>query len=348
MDKERVKEIINKLKAVNKKKIFVYCVALICTFAVSISACVAEFQKNSRVKEAVVVTEEKPVTKEVTPKIPEEKTGKSKMEVKVEKRKPAKALPEKEDETKKEDSAETQTEISDNVILLAVPDKGGLRTDVVMMLVFNHKDKKINLISIPRDTKVTYGSKTCKLNAVAIKGKSVDMDILKSEVTELTGICIDSYLFIDIEAVKNTVDLFGGVTFNVPVRMVYEDPYQNLYINLHPGKQLINGGEAEQLLRFRKYTMGDLKRTEVQRNFLKEAFSQHAKVENLWKISEWYNMVKGHIKTDVSLDGFVSLSKTVFDGGYTVDSYLMPCSTSNSYVICNSAEMKKLAASLGY
>ena len=53
------------------------------------------------------------------------------------------------------------------------------------------------------------------------------------------------------EALIEMVDVIGGVWFDVPIDMVYDDPTQDLHINLKAGYQKLDGDKAEQLLRFR-------------------------------------------------------------------------------------------------
>jgi len=231
-----------------------------------------------------------------------------------------------------------------HALLLTVPDKSNIRADMIMLMVFRMDDKQIDLISIPRDTKVDGN----KINAVAIKNNSIDLELLTSKVENLTGIDVDTYMLADIECVRNTVDLFGGVMFDVPQRMKYSDPYQNLYIDLQKGMQLLDGDKAEQVLRFRRYINGDLDRTEVQRDFMIAAFEQHAKIENLTKIPEWYSLADGHIKTNINEETLSVLAQAVIEGSFTVNSRIMPYSVTEEYVICNKTEMEKMAKELGY
>jgi LCP family protein required for cell wall assembly len=70
------------------------------------------------------------------------------------------------------------------------------------------------------------------------------------------------------DAFRETIDALGGVEFDVPQNMNYDDPQQGLSIHLKKGYQLLDGDKAEQLVRFRNYPMGDIDRTKVQFDFL--------------------------------------------------------------------------------
>lgn len=77
----------------------------------------------------------------------------------------------------------------------------------------------------------------------------------------------------------------GGVTFDVPVEMHYNDPSQNLYIDLSAGEQKLDGAQAMQVMRFRSgYADADLGRVKVQRDFLAAALHQWASVKNAYKL----------------------------------------------------------------
>lgn len=246
------------------------------------------------------------------------------------------------------DSSASEKEEKDNLmtLLVTVPDKSGAMADMIMLCIFDFENKDISLLSVPRDTYVNGK----KLNAVANNGKEVNDEKLIRTVKELTGIPIHHFLKTDIESVKSTVDLFGGVYYTVPKSMKYSDPAQNLYINLPQGYQLIDGNKAEQLLRFRGYPNGDIGRTEVQRKFMIEAFNQCAKIENIELIPKWYELVKSHSETSLTADDLVEIAELVFEKDYTLYEYVMPHSfvDGESYVKINAAKMTQLKKELGF
>lgn len=54
------------------------------------------------------------------------------------------------------------------------------------------------------------------------------------------------------------------------VQEVYDDPHQNLHIDLKKGTQLLDGEKACHLLQYRRgYTDGDITRIQMQQQFLK-------------------------------------------------------------------------------
>ncbi len=231
-------------------------------------------------------------------------------------------------------------------LLVTVPDKSGAMADMIMLCIFDFENKDISLLSVPRDMYISGK----KLNELVCDGDVVNDEKLVSKVKEITGIPVHHYLRTDIDAVKDTVDLFGGVDFNVPQNMRYSDPAQNLYINLSKGYQNINGDEAEQLLRFRSYTDGDIGRTRTQRKFMIEAFNQHAIEENIELIPDWFEILDGHSETSLTPDAIADIADLIVEKDYELFDYVVPYNfvDGQSYVKCDYNGMKDLSKELGF
>lgn len=164
-----------------------------------------------------------------------------------------------------------------STLLLVGMDNSGMRTDSLMLLTVDSADRSVRMISIPRDVLVPGDYKAPMLNGVyGVNGGGVTgMEMLLSQVTVLIGFRPDGYLLMDMETVGGIVDCMGGVEFDVPIDMSYEDPAQDLTINLSSGMQLLGGEEAVQVLCYRSgYSDGDLGRMQTQRAFMKALLEQ--------------------------------------------------------------------------
>jgi anionic cell wall polymer biosynthesis LytR-Cps2A-Psr (LCP) family protein len=99
------------------------------------------------------------------------------------------------------------------------------------------------------------------------------------------------------------VDSVGGVEINVPFDMKYSDPYQDLYIDLKAGVQVLNGKKATDFIRFRSdYADGDLGRIDAQKQFMSSLFK---KVMNEMNVLQAVSLAKGMLpmlETDITLD----------------------------------------------
>ena len=145
-----------------------------------------------------------------------------------------------------------------------------------------------------------------KINAKYAKG--VSNSIKAAE--EITGLDIDGYVVIKTSMLVEIVDLIGGVEFDVPIDMDYDDPTQDLHIHLSAGLQTLDGEQAEGLLRFRhnndgtsypsSYGDNDYGRMKTQREFIKATASQLLSFGNIPKISKIINTVSDNLITDLS------------------------------------------------
>ncbi|RZL08784.1 MAG: transporter substrate-binding domain-containing protein, partial [Pedobacter sp.] len=128
------------------------------------------------------------------------------------------------------------------------------RTDAIMIVKMS--DEKIDLISVPRDTRVYIpGFGYDKINAANVYGGP---ELVKKTIDNWLGIHIDDYALFNTFGVVQFVDLFGGVDFNIPKRMKYTDNSAKLHIDLYPGMQHLDGMKVHNFLRFRHDGMGDL------------------------------------------------------------------------------------------
>lgn len=181
-------------------------------------------------------------------------------------------------------------------------------TDTIMVAGYNPNTSKAFLLSIPRDTFVGSSNSSAKhndkINAKYKKG--VENSIQSAE--KLTGLKIDGYIVIKTSMLVELVDLIGGVEFDVPINMNYDDPTQDLHIHLSKGVQTIYGKQAEQLLRFRhnndgtsypsSYGDNDYGRMRTQREFIKAVGKQTLSFGNITKINGIINAVSDNLITD--------------------------------------------------
>ena len=197
-----------------------------------------------------------------------------------------------------------------NVLLIG---KSQEMTDTIIVCSYDPKTQNAAMLSIPRDTFIGKNKNKAtgsdKINSV-YKGKHSEK--LMNEVSELIGIDLNYYVIVDTDGLIDLVDSIGGVWFDVPIDMKYDDKAQDLHINLKAGEQLIDGEHAEQLLRFRhnnngttypeEYGDNDYGRMRTQREFIKAAISQTLKVSNVLKAGELLEIVTNNVKTNMEFN----------------------------------------------
>lgn len=229
-----------------------------------------------------------------------------------------------------------------NNILVVGVDKDGKRSDVNMLVSIDPKAKTVNLLSIPRDTKVELDDgSTVKINACI--GKENGETVLINEVKELTGLSVHNFCKVSFEALRNSIDLLGGVEFDVPMDMDYDDPAQDLHIHLKKGPQVLNGADAEGLLRYRKgYANADLGRIDTQQAFIKEAISQKLNPKYITKLIPVIKEINKNLETDMSAMYMIRQAWN-FRKGDEIDfnSYTLPGEpkmiSGASYFVCDEA-----------
>lgn len=187
-------------------------------------------------------------------------------------------------------------------------------TDTIIVASYNPNTQKATLLSIPRDTYTGKNPAKAtayeKINAMYSRKHRPD-ETLKA-VNEITGLDIEYYVVVKTEALIKLVDVIGGVTFNVPIDMDYDDESQNLAIHLKAGEQKLDGDKAEQLVRFRHNNNGtsypedygdnDIGRMRTQREFILQVVKQTAKPENIFKIGQILDVAKEYVITNIDFD----------------------------------------------
>lgn len=205
-----------------------------------------------------------------------------------------------------------------NVMLLGV-DKDGTRTDVMIMGHLNLVDKSITMIQIPRDTYVPdNGRRDKKINSAYASG----VDTTFKEVEMVTGVEVDKYVKIDTSQFRNIIDEMGGIDYDVPIDMHYDDPTQDLHIHIDKGYQTLDGAKAEQFVRFRQdnngngYPEGDVGRLKAQQGFIKEAIKQLFSFKNTLKIPSLVSTFDKMVETNFTNGELLSYMSSVFEIGH--------------------------------
>ena len=203
---------------------------------------------------------------------------------------------------------------------------GGGNTDTMLLITFDSVNKEVHGMSLPRDTMInsSHSGAGHRLNAVYNYNKGSDPDAqlekglaaLKTEVGKLTGIIPDFYVVVQWEAVGELVEAIGGVNFDVPFDMDYDDPAQDLHIHLKAGQQKLNGEDAMGLIRWRhnndysvQYPNGDLGRVQTQQAFLKAVAAECLKPEILLKAPSLAQIFIERVSTDLSIGNILAFAQ---------------------------------------
>ena len=197
-------------------------------------------------------------------------------------------------------------------LYLLVLGKSQNMTDTIMVVKYSPKNQEAALLSVPRDSFVGKSTANAtafdKINSRYQLGAQNVLDA----VNGLTGLNLKYYVTIDTKALRDLVDAIGGVYFDVPIDMDYDDSSQDLHIHIKKGYQLLNGEQAEGVVRFRhnnnytsypiEYGDNDLGRMRTQRAFIETVLKQTLKAGNITKLNQLINIAKEEIATNMPWD----------------------------------------------
>ena len=192
------------------------------------------------------------------------------------------------------------------------------RTDTMLVINYNPKTKNINMVSVPRDTRVTMNGKKIKINSAhAINGVNGSI----AAVENLLGIEINNYAKIDYEGFRKVIDAIGGVEMYITRNMNYDDPSQNLHIHFQKGTTVhLDGKKAEEFFRWRKnnngtgFADGDLGRIENQHKFISKVVEKVKSPSIIPKIPSILSTIPDYIETDMSPEEIIKYGYAVTKG----------------------------------
>ncbi len=185
-------------------------------------------------------------------------------------------------------------------------DNVGLNTDVMMLVSMDTTAGSLAIMQIPRDTYINVDGTPHKINSVFatlvndayrndseqpyVDGMEAFVDILQKSFS----VKIDYYALLNLKGFRNIIDIIGGVNIYIPANMYYQDPDQDLYIDLVAGQHILDGRQSENFIRFREgYITGDIGRIDAQKIFISALMES--------------------VKNNISLSNVLPLISEIFD-----------------------------------
>ena len=187
------------------------------------------------------------------------------------------------------------------------------RSDTMMLVTLDKKNKQIKLTSFLRDSFVEIAGTNSwnKLNAAYFRGGVQTL----SDTLELNfKVDIQYYAIVDFEIFQTIVDEIGGIRVDVTEResyYTYHSGFVNVPVRIEAGEDvLLNGEQALWYSRIR-YLDSDFKRTERQRKVIK-AIVDKASTMSLPKLYSLAEAIVPLVKTNMSTNQILSLGITAF------------------------------------
>ena len=230
--------------------------------------------------------------------------------------------------TRPRSDGERKSEDYYTVLILGRDTGGGGNTDTMLLASYDVTNQKATVMSIPRDTMVNVSWDIKRINSVYnyYGGGDRGIQYLYKEIAQLVGFEPDYQVVVEWEAVGQIVDAMGGVWFDVPRNMNYDDPYQDLHIHQEKGYRLLSGDDAMQVLRYRHdndmrygYPDGDLGRIKTQQAFLTAMVDQLLKIGNITKINQFIRVFQNNVETDLSFQNILWFAQQAILGGLSME-----------------------------
>lgn len=182
------------------------------------------------------------------------------------------------------------------------PGEDTYRADSIILARVDPTEKKVALISIPRDTRIDYNGSTMKINAAHSYGGAEGM---VEAVNQLCGVEISHYAEINFEGMKSLIDAVGGIDINATDGV--DDP-EHLEITIEPGWQHMDGATALTYARARyQYADGDYTRMRHQRQVLSALANKLLNEMDVTNIMGIIESLSNMVVTDLSPQDIVSL-----------------------------------------
>ncbi len=221
------------------------------------------------------------------------------------------------------------------ITMLLAGENDDANSDTIMVATIDTKEKKVGILSIPRDTGIDTGGGLRKINSsfgIGSQGGSSDenrkagFNKMRQDVTGLVGFTPNYYLGVQMEGFVELVDQIGGVEFDVPVDMKKGiDPSLGMKIDLRAGPQTLNGEKALMLVRFRGYPSGsieerpelhdDYARVYIQQKFLKVLLKKAKESFSLNKIKPMLAIAEKNLHTNLKSKNMLWLAQALYSWG---------------------------------
>lgn len=218
----------------------------------------------------------------------------------------------------------------------------GINVDTIMVASYDGVSRTASIISIPRDVPMNVSRRHRKINvaypAGVIHGGSHEAGIrqIKREIRTLIGFEPDFYVTIELDAFERIIDAVGGVYIDVPFHMRYDDPVQDLHINIPQGLQRLDGEQALNFSRFRMANPGhraitDFGRVENQQAVIQAMLERLLTPASILRIPEFISIFQENVSTNITFQEMLWFASQLREvsSAYALSTYTLPIAHSS-------------------
>ena len=179
------------------------------------------------------------------------------------------------------------------------------RSDTMLLVTVNPKQKKTTMISIPRDSYteiIGYGTFD-KINHAYAFGKE---QFSINSVQNMLNVPIDYYVTVDMQGLMGLVDAVGGLEITPALTFTYEDESFTEGVTRH-----VDGEAALRYARMRyDDPEGDTGRQKRQRIVIEELVKKLMTFNSVANFEQLMNAVSKNVKTDLPIGQVMALKNT--------------------------------------
>ncbi len=234
--------------------------------------------------------------------------------------------------------------------------RNDFRTDTIMLFSVDFASGKVDILSVPRDSyaDIAFTDRKWKINGAYMSAGGADgqgYECLMQTVSDtIGGIPVNDYIAVEMQAVKDIVDIIGGVWYDVDYEITMNGRH------LDKGYQLLNGQAVLDYCRARKgITFGtDIDRIDRQQRLLMEVFKQIKDANLLTEIPEIYDTMREKIDTNLSFEQIAALAFFALDldlgselNRYTLKGEYMEAYNATYYVLDHSITVDTVGSMFG-
>lgn len=193
------------------------------------------------------------------------------------------------------------------------------RSDTLIMMTLNPKDNKMQMVSIPRDSRVDIpGRGEHKINAAyAYGGTNLAMNTVKN----FLDVPIDYYIRINMEGMADLVDAVGGIKVYNNISW-HDEGYYKKGFDYHKGWLHLDGKQALGYVRMRhKDPRGDFGRNERQRDVIQAVIKKAANFSSFSRYNNILQAISDNVKTDIPFDEMKYIAMNYRDCRNNVKNY---------------------------
>ncbi|MED1661952.1 LCP family protein [Bacillus licheniformis] len=193
-----------------------------------------------------------------------------------------------------------------NILVLGIDSRGEdhSRSDSMMVIHYNKKQKQPKLISIMRDSYVDIpGYDKQKVNAAYAYGGP---ELVRKTLKESFDLDINYYAVIDFKGFAKIVDAVApdGIEVDVPKKMSY-----GIGMTLQPGKQVLHGERLLGYVRFRHDRESDFGRVRRQQEVFSKLQKEAVSIGNIAQLPKLWGLVDPYIETNIPNSVILSVGK---------------------------------------